>query len=680
MAIALSAAAQSKSGSLSKMHELPEVTVRVKPIDQTPDTIKYNVAAFQGKNDHYLEDVLKKMPGIEVTQNGQILYKGETINQFNIEGQNLLGNRYSQATRNLPVEAVSQVQVMENDQPIKALKSTAPSDMATLNIKLKSGYKARPFGEVQGGAGGFSGLLWNNHLSLIQISKKNQMLLTAKMNNTGEAFSSNATNSIDVSDIGSYVSLPSNAINAMETVLSPVAQKRYLKNNSHAIDFNHLHRIGRYGSLRTNLHYFDSGDDLSDSISYLFGGAYSTALTQGNHIRLSEHTFAPKLHYELNAPTMYVVDDLSGSLSYMNTGNRLYSNDSQLRQNVARHPGYVRNKLNMLLNAGRRTYDFTSTLLYFRRSENILVDDNAGVYQGMERIGFSRLRTDNSLSASFPLFGEVLHIDYAMAYQRGNMDINRGERHPDSYLLNTLTPSYSIRYSKGYVALDVPFNYYSASVPWRTTGGSIDRFYLSPALRLKHKFSPLWQLSLSGALRQSVEDKILTPAAYLSDYRTRQATADQLGWARSTNTSLSVSYCNFINMFTWQLLATMSWRRSDWRYAYDYDISDAYTVMTPLWEASKMRGFMAQTSADKTYTKAHVQLKGSLAYSRNEMPIAQNDMQRMVKTNIVTATMLLRWYNISWLQLQDEATFNLSWQDRYENSGSRVLKNLYNDL
>ena len=40
MAIALSAAAQSKSGSLSKMHELPEVTVRVKPIDQTPDTIK----------------------------------------------------------------------------------------------------------------------------------------------------------------------------------------------------------------------------------------------------------------------------------------------------------------------------------------------------------------------------------------------------------------------------------------------------------------------------------------------------------------------------------------------------------------------------------------------------------------------------------------------------------------
>lgn len=678
--LTVSASAQNKKGSLSKMHELPEVTVRVKPIEQSPDTIKYNVAAFQGKNDHYLEDVLKKMPGIEVAQNGQILYKGETINQFNIEGQNLLGNRYSQATRNLPVEAVAQVQVMENDQPIRALKSTTPSDKATLNIKLKSGYKTRPFGEVQGGAGGFDDALWNNRLSLIQISKKNQMLLTAKMNNTGEALSSNATNSIDVSDIGAYVSLPSNAISAMESVLSPVEPKRYLKNNSHALDFNHLHRIGSYGSLRTNLHYFDTGDNLSDSISYIYGGAYSASLTQGNHIRLREHTFAPKFHYELNAPRMYVVDDLSGSLSYMSTGNRLYTGSSLLRQDVARHPGYVRNRMNMMLTAGRRTYSLNSTLLYFRRSENMLVggftDEN--IYQAMERVGFSRLRTDNSLSASFPLFHNVLHLDYSMAYQRDNMDINRGERNPNSYLLNTLSPSYSIRYSHGYVALGLPLNYYAASVPWRPEGSSISRFYVSPSVRWNHKFSPLWQLSLSGAMQQSVEDNMLTPLTYLSDYRTRLSTPNQLGWARSTNASFKMNYCNFTDMFTWQLLATMSWRRRDWRYA--YDISDSYTVMRPLWQTSTSRDFMVQTNADKTYTQKHVQLKGSLTYSRNEMPVAQNDLQRMVKTNIMTATMLLRWYDISWMQLSDEATFNLSWQDSYEGSGSRALKNLHNDL
>ncbi len=90
-------------------------------------------SSFRGKDDHYLVDVLKKLPGIEVSENGTISYRGNSINRFNIEGQDLLGNRYNQATRNLPVDAVAQVQIMENDQPIRALKDNTPSERATLN-------------------------------------------------------------------------------------------------------------------------------------------------------------------------------------------------------------------------------------------------------------------------------------------------------------------------------------------------------------------------------------------------------------------------------------------------------------------------------------------------------------------------------------------------------------------
>ena len=57
------------------------------------------------------------MPGIEVADNGAIRYKGRPINKFNIEGQDLLGNQYNQATRNMPADAVATVQVMEDDSP-----------------------------------------------------------------------------------------------------------------------------------------------------------------------------------------------------------------------------------------------------------------------------------------------------------------------------------------------------------------------------------------------------------------------------------------------------------------------------------------------------------------------------------------------------------------------------------
>lgn len=65
---------------------LKELTVKARPMERRKDTINYNVAAFKGKEDRYIEDVLKKLPGIEVADNGAISYQGKPINKFNIEG------------------------------------------------------------------------------------------------------------------------------------------------------------------------------------------------------------------------------------------------------------------------------------------------------------------------------------------------------------------------------------------------------------------------------------------------------------------------------------------------------------------------------------------------------------------------------------------------------------------
>jgi len=58
---------QTAKDSISREMKLPEVTVKMKPIRQVGDTLNYNVSSFRGKDDHYLVDVLKKLPGIEVS-------------------------------------------------------------------------------------------------------------------------------------------------------------------------------------------------------------------------------------------------------------------------------------------------------------------------------------------------------------------------------------------------------------------------------------------------------------------------------------------------------------------------------------------------------------------------------------------------------------------------------------
>ena len=120
-----------------KSFVLKEVSVKSAPILQKGDTLRYMVNSFSKEQDRSIGDVLKRMPGIEVLPDGKILYQGKAINKYYIEGLDLLEGKYNLANDNLPYQEVSQVQILENHQPIKTLDSLQFSDRTALNIKLK---------------------------------------------------------------------------------------------------------------------------------------------------------------------------------------------------------------------------------------------------------------------------------------------------------------------------------------------------------------------------------------------------------------------------------------------------------------------------------------------------------------------------------------------------------------
>lgn len=91
--------ADERLDSLIRTLELQEVVVTAKKIRQSGDTISYAASSYISKNDKTLEDLLRKMPGIEIKADGQILYNGQWINEFYIEGLDMLGSNYSVATK-----------------------------------------------------------------------------------------------------------------------------------------------------------------------------------------------------------------------------------------------------------------------------------------------------------------------------------------------------------------------------------------------------------------------------------------------------------------------------------------------------------------------------------------------------------------------------------------------------
>ena len=719
---------------------LKEVTVKARPIDIHKDTINYNVAAFQGKEDRYIEDVLKKMPGIEVADNGAIRYKGRPINKFNIEGQDLLGNQYNQATRNMPADAVATVQVMEDDQPIRALKDRVPSDKATLNIKLKQGYKLRPFGEAKGGIGGFNDVLWNNSLTLMNVGRKNQLLLTAKMDNNGENLSENTVEHIDYSDADNYEPLPGEMIQTDGMAQPPISEKRYLRNKSYSVGLNHVHRIGRYGSLRTNITYYGTSDHNEDSTYNYYGGEQTLSLSETNRRKLSSHTLMPHFRYEHNAPKVYLVDELSGSLSFFkSTSRRVTSRQGDLTQQESngvfkstrdeltsrqgemprqslgqfsssarqlvprqlaerndRHPGYIQNKMNMTINAGENVYSVNSLFRYFRRSETLGVSENDGSTESIstysstpslltptttfaldQRLELERIMTRNSVSTILRVLGNSLELKYTFELRSDNVAVDGGRSNRTTYMKHSLAPEYTIRYGRGYVAVDVPVNVFTSSVPWSAVSDGT-KVYVSPSLRWRHEFSPFWRMNIMGSISRDPSADVMTPEEFARDYRTRLLTADRIGWTRRSGASFSLNYSNLVTLFVWNVMASASWSTSDHYNEYTY--GNDLTTVRPVWKDVKSRSLFVLTSVDKTFAGTGESVKATVSYNRTALPVAQNGVTADITANVLTTVMTLRWSRWKWLSVTDRPTFNLTWQDPYAwSAGHNTLKSFYNE-
>ena len=89
---------------------------------------------------------------MDVSQNGGISYMGKPISQFNIEGMDLLGGKYNLATRNIPADYVTNVEIVRNHHS-RRVEKDVPSNEVSMNIKLSNKAKFKPFGQEEAGAG-----------------------------------------------------------------------------------------------------------------------------------------------------------------------------------------------------------------------------------------------------------------------------------------------------------------------------------------------------------------------------------------------------------------------------------------------------------------------------------------------------------------------------------------------
>lgn len=221
-------------------------------IVEKSDTLRYNVDSFSTKQDRTILDVIKKLPGIDVMESGEIKFQGKSINALYVDGDNLMDGKYNTLTKSLPNDIASSIEVLRNHQPIQTLQGIQFSDAPGLNIVLKD--KSRMKMILEGGAGIGLPDLYDAKFNAMTFKKSFKMLSSLKVVNTGKELKQDLTSHFrSDADFRNDKDLLSS-----EVALAPLSPSRVLLNKDLLEDINILYKTKKSLDLRINVSYYNT--------------------------------------------------------------------------------------------------------------------------------------------------------------------------------------------------------------------------------------------------------------------------------------------------------------------------------------------------------------------------------------------------------------------------------------
>ncbi len=169
------------------LFELDEIVFKVnRDIKVKNDTIVFNAKSFLQGNENVVEDLLKKIPGIEVNSDGIIFYGNQAIEKVMIDGDDFFEKGYKIVTKNMPVNPIDKIELYQNYSNNKHLKGIENSEKVALNLTLKDDVKRIWFGNIKIGYC----LITENHYevvgNLMNFGKKNKYYFLTNLNNIGD--------------------------------------------------------------------------------------------------------------------------------------------------------------------------------------------------------------------------------------------------------------------------------------------------------------------------------------------------------------------------------------------------------------------------------------------------------------------------------------------------------------
>lgn len=544
-----------------KATQLNDVIVESPDIYAKGDTLVFNVARYANAKDNAIIDVIKRLPGIKVKDDGTIEYQGKPINKFYLDGNDFIGGQYGLATNNISYKDVKSVEVMENHQPIKALEGIEFPEEAGINLKLKEDARSRWVGVAQV-ATGVEPFLYDGSLFTMRMASKIQNMFTLKADNTGW----NPANEIkdhDFDDMFSSdysYSLWPEYISA-DIINAPLSEKRTRDNLSWLANAITAWKSGDT-SMRLKFDYMGDRLDYNSGIKTDYFSDQIPTFIQNNIQRSQTHNLSAQFYSETNKRGYYMKDKftLSGELEKSTSS---ITGSFNLSQRVNRKHFFAENDLRLVKRNDKRVFTLISRNSFGRRPDILLVAGEENVSQSLGSTDF-RSTTETKFGKLTRFWKYYLTAGIDLNYHRMKNTLsglveydNHGDH--EAFLSNFFaSPQIDFERNGWRVSLSIPMKWYHYNIT-----KSHNYINISPRLFLRR------QLDARSELSGSVAYRLVSPQPYLnindtilSDYRNLFIANNPDKYSHDVATTLSYRYRNPVKSLFVNLSATYNYRRS----------------------------------------------------------------------------------------------------------------------
>ena len=538
-----------------KATQLNDVIVEAPDIYAKGDTLVFNVARYANAKDNAIIDVIKRLPGIKVEEDGTIKYQGKPINKFYLDGNDFIGGQYGLATNNISHKDVASVEVMENHQPVKALEGIEFPEEAGINLKLKEDARSRWVGVAQAAAG-VQPLLYNGSLYTMRIGAKTQNIITLKADNTGW----NPANEIQEHDFddmfsSDYISNLWPEYISADIVNAPLTEKRTRDNLSWLANAITAWKKGDT-SMRLNLNYTGDRLDYNSGVTTDYFSNQIPQFVQNNSQRTLTHDLSAQFYSQTNKRGYFLKEKFSVT-GLWDKSNSAITGSSDLAQRVDRKSFSANNDLKLVKRNEKKLFTLISRNTFVYRPDRLAVTGDEDAVQSVGTTDF-RSTTETKFGKMTRFWKYYVSGGLDLDWHRINStlsglgDFDNDGIH-EAFLSNLCaTPQVDYERNGWRASLTMPLKWLHYSV-----SGQHDYINASPRLYVKRQLTA--KSDISGSVTYSLgspQPYLNITAPVLSDYRNLFIADNPNKYSQNVAATLSYRYRNPLKSMFFNLSAT----------------------------------------------------------------------------------------------------------------------------